>query len=93
MPACHQGCGCSHEPAPGPTGLVGLVRALHFIPRAGDPASYRDKTLFATLEVSSRCWVEGVWREGESRLPQPRVSQLGDDGGIEGDPDRAQGQR
>lgn len=38
-------------------GLMGLFRALHFILRARDPASCRDRALFATLEAS-RCDVE-----------------------------------
>lgn len=56
-PACDERWGCHQEPAPDLTGPPGPCRALHFILRARDLASCRERALFATLEAF-RCDVE-----------------------------------
>lgn len=75
-PAARDGAAAGSQPQT-PPGLAGLVRASHSVPRAGGPASYGDRAMFATLEAPSRCWVgrEG-WRGHNCHTgPRPGVAR------------------
>lgn len=52
--------GAAAASSPRPRRPRGLVRAWYFIPRVGDPASYRDRALFEELSGSH---LDAVWRE------------------------------